>query len=180
MTSYIESTRMPNEDIRYEAHLSVWSLAPNFITGAAFLAGSVYAYGFTSNVVNNAVSGYVTTALAIIGFILIGSALITFYTTEIAVTDMRVIAKVGLIRRKTMEMLLEKVESLQVDQSVLGRLLDYGTITISAAGEENTRISSIAEPTEVKKSYYESHEANKRRQMAENQTRAGEPTATQG
>ncbi len=180
MTSYIESTRMPNEAICYEAHLSVWSLAPNFIMGAVFLAASVYVYGFSPEALNDALSGYAMLALAIPGFIMIGSALITFYTTEIAVTDMRVIAKVGLIRRKTMEMLLEKVESLQIDQSYLGRLLDYGTVTISAAGEENTRIASVAEPAKVKRSYYETHEANKLRHLANNQPQATQRTKTQG
>ena len=83
---------------------------------------------------------------------------------------MRIIAKEGLIRRKTMELLLEKVESLQVDQSVFGRMFDFGTITISAAGDEKTRIDSVAEPILLKQSYYETSTHIKSRQAVINET----------
>ena len=164
MASYIETSKMPNEDIRYQAYLSVWSLAPKFILGALLLGASVLVYGFAPEVLTDPVRIIGMAVLAFIGFFVIGSALSVFYTTEIAVTDLRIIAKVGLIRRQTMDLLLEKVESLQVDQSVFGSMLNFGTITISAAGEENTRINSVAEPIQLKQSYYETHTANKNQQ----------------
>lgn len=71
-------------------------------------------------------------------------------TTEIAVTDRRVIVKRGLIRRSTMEMNLRQVESVQVNQTVLGRLLDYGTVTIKGTGSGIEPISKIAEPLRLR------------------------------
>lgn len=56
------------------------------------------------------------------------------WTTEIAVTDKRVIYKRGFINRHTIEMNMDKVASVDVDQSILGRMLDYGTITVQGTG----------------------------------------------
>ena len=56
------------------------------------------------------------------------------WTTEIAVTDRRVVLKRGFIRRHTVEMNMQKVESVDVDQTQLGRLFDYGTVTIRGTG----------------------------------------------
>jgi uncharacterized membrane protein YdbT with pleckstrin-like domain len=59
------------------------------------------------------------------------------FTTEIDVTDKRVIYKKGFIRRETVEMNMDKIVSIDVKQSILGRILDYGTITINGAGDNN-------------------------------------------
>ena len=56
------------------------------------------------------------------------------WITEIAVTSRRIIYKRGLIRRMTAEMNLDKVESVGVNQSILGRILDYGTIDVRGTG----------------------------------------------
>ncbi len=60
------------------------------------------------------------------------------WTTEIAVTDRRVILKHGFIRRATMEMNLAKVESIDVDQTLTGRLFNYGNVTIRGTGSSNS------------------------------------------
>ncbi len=67
-------------------------------------------------------------------------------TTELAVTDRRVIAKFGFIRRNTIELSHRKVESMNVDQGMLGRLLNFGTLTIKGSGGTSTPIANIAEP----------------------------------
>jgi uncharacterized membrane protein YdbT with pleckstrin-like domain len=71
-------------------------------------------------------------------------------STELAVTDRRVITKVGLIRRTTMEMNLSKVESVVVDQGVLGRLLDYGTVIVKGTGGGLEPLSMIDGPLEFR------------------------------
>jgi len=73
-------------------------------------------------------------------------ALLNYYTSEFALTDRRLIAKTGIISRKSVELLLAKVESIQVDQSVLGRLLGYGTITVVGTGGGRTPFRRIADP----------------------------------
>jgi uncharacterized membrane protein YdbT with pleckstrin-like domain len=68
------------------------------------------------------------------------------WTTEIDVTDRRIIYKRGFIRRHTVEMNMAKVESVDVDQSILGRMLDYGDITIRGTGIGIEPLHNIGAP----------------------------------
>jgi len=68
------------------------------------------------------------------------------WTTESDITNLRVIHKTGFIKRRTFEMSLNKVESVDVNQSLLGRLMNYGDVTIQGVGEGTQTISTIASP----------------------------------
>jgi Bacterial membrane flanked domain. len=68
------------------------------------------------------------------------------WTTETDVTNLRVVHKTGFIKRRTFEMALDKVESVDVNQSILGRLLNYGDVTILGVGEGRETITTIASP----------------------------------
>jgi uncharacterized membrane protein YdbT with pleckstrin-like domain len=72
------------------------------------------------------------------------------WTTETDVTNMRVVHKTGFIKRRTFEMALDKVESVDVYQSIMGRLLDYGNVTIKGVGEGREDITTIASPLEFR------------------------------
>ena len=67
-------------------------------------------------------------------------------TTETDVTNRRVVHKTGFIKRRTFEMALDKVESVDVNQSIMGRILNYGDVTIMGVGEGKETIRTIAEP----------------------------------
>ena len=77
------------------------------------------------------------------------------YTDEFAVTNRRVIVKTGLISRKTLEMNLSKIESVNVDQSIFGRLLGYGTITIIGTGGTRESFPNISKPLQFRKKFQE-------------------------
>ncbi|MHB0772105.1 PH domain-containing protein [Bradyrhizobium sp. 5.13L] len=68
------------------------------------------------------------------------------FTTETDVTNLRVVHKTGFIKRRTFEMALDKVESVDVDQTILGRILNYGDVTIRGVGEGIETIRTIASP----------------------------------
>lgn len=68
------------------------------------------------------------------------------YSTELAVTDKRVIAKFGFIRRQTIELKHSKVESLQVNQGILGRIFNFGSINIIGSGGTTAPIPYIKDP----------------------------------
>jgi len=68
------------------------------------------------------------------------------WTTETDVTNMRVVHKTGFIRRRTFEMSLDKVESVDVNQSFAGRVMNYGDLTIQGVGEGTQTISTVASP----------------------------------
>ena len=91
------------------------------------------------------------------GFLLLYSILlgvqatIVMFTTEFAVTNRRVIAKTGFIRRHTLEILLSKVESVSVNQNILGRLLNFGTVTVTGTGGTRESFRAIVDPIDVRK-----------------------------
>jgi uncharacterized membrane protein YdbT with pleckstrin-like domain len=69
------------------------------------------------------------------------------FTTETDVTDRRVVHKTGFINRHTFEIGLDKIASVEVDQSIPGRLLNYGNVTIVGMGEMRPQpIKTIASP----------------------------------
>jgi len=90
-------------------------------------------------------------------------ALLTFFiapiiekaTSEFAITDKRVIVKVGLISRKTLEMNISKIETVNVNQGILGRMLGYGTVTVVGTGGTKEAFNSISSPLEFRKHFQE-------------------------
>ena len=74
-------------------------------------------------------------------------------------TNKRVIAKVGFIWRKTVEMNIPKIESLQVKQGILGRLFNYGSVIVSGAGNPQAPIPGISNPVLFKNRYFEVQES---------------------
>ena len=72
------------------------------------------------------------------------------WTTETDVTNLRVVHKTGFIKRRTFEMSLDKVESVDVNQSILGRLLSYGNVTVRGVGEGVETIRTIASPLDFR------------------------------
>ena len=73
-----------------------------------------------------------------------------FISAEFAITNLRVVAKEGFVKRKTMEVLLNRVESIKVNQGVMGRILNYGTVTISGTGGVSDPIEKLRSPLEFK------------------------------
>lgn len=130
MASYVENTLIKDEKIIYEGKISIWSLLPLMLLGLIFLP-------------------------VWIGIVFWLAALIRYLTTELAFTNKRVIAKFGFISRKTIELNLSKVESLQVNQGILGRIFNFGTLIISGAGNPQAPIPGISNPMTFRRSFME-------------------------
>ena len=134
MASYLEGALIKDEKIVYTGNISLWNLAPLIILGLLFLA----LYG--------------------IGIIFWLVAFIRYKTTELAVTNKRVIAKFGFISRHTVEINITKVESIQVNQDVLGRIFNYGSLTISGVGSQQAPIPGISKPMEFRRAFMEAQD----------------------
>jgi len=155
--SYVKDNLMPDEKVLYSAHIhpalfipSIFYFVIAFAIGIfAFSLGSKYSSGSSSSSV---IAFFSFTLLCVSVFIFLVSillglqALIIILTTEFAVTNRRVIAKTGFIRRHTLEMLLLKIESVAVQQSILGRLLDFGTVTVTGTGGTREGFKAIVDP----------------------------------
>lgn len=124
--SYVEKALANNETIKLEAKLT-WRSFPFSIILSVCL---IPYFG-----------------LGLIGLFRIW---LTIRCYEFAVTDRRIIAKRGIISRKTCEINLKKVESVQIDQGLLGRMLNYGTLIISGTGTVSATIPDIDNPVIVK------------------------------
>jgi len=81
--------------------------------------------------------------------------LISMATGKFAITNKRVILKYGLIKRRTLEMNIAKIESVIVNQSILGRLLNYGTIVVIGTGGTKEPFACITDPLSFRKKFQE-------------------------
>ena len=136
MASYVEGALTKGEQVVYQGKVSVWSLSPLIFLGIIFLL----AWGF--------------------GIIFWVAAAIRYFTTELAITNKRVIAKFGLISRSTIEINLQKIESIQVNQGILGRIFNYGSIVVSGAGNPQAPIPGISSPLQFRRAFVDTQENN--------------------
>ena len=89
--------------------------------------------------------------VVVIGLVLFVPPWIARRSSEFAVTTKRVIVKTGLIQRRTLELLLRQVEAISVDQSFMGRVFNYGSITLSGTGGVREVFHNIAAPLEFRR-----------------------------
>jgi uncharacterized membrane protein YdbT with pleckstrin-like domain len=88
-------------------------------------------------------------------FVLFIPPILKMISSEFGITNKRVIIKTGFLSRKTVEMNINKVESVNVDQGLLGRLLGYGTIKIIGTGGSKETFDKIMNPLEFRKKFQE-------------------------
>jgi uncharacterized membrane protein YdbT with pleckstrin-like domain len=126
VASYVESNLLPGEQVVYQTQLhAIIYLSPALIV----LAG--IALGFYLGPLGG---------LAVLG------AWIRQWSSEFAVTSRRVIIKTGWISRRTIELNMSKVESVEVAQDIIARMLNYGTITVIGTGGTKEPFSLINDP----------------------------------
>jgi len=89
---------------------------------------------------------------AAVGLAMLFHAWFRRWTTEIDITDRRIVYKHGFIRRHTVEMNMDKVESVDVDQSILGRLFNYGDVVIRGTGVGFEPLHNVDAPLELRNS----------------------------
>ena len=136
MASYVSSVVTPGEKVLHQGHLSGWSQFWLWLIGLPLLL----AFGA--------------------GLVLWIVAWVRMRTTELAVTNRRVIAKFGLIRRDTIEIQVGKIESVQVHQSMAGRILGYGKVIFSGAGTPQVTIDNLADPIGFRSAVISAQEAS--------------------
>jgi len=128
--SYIDDSLIAGERVLHRSRISWWTLMPRILLGLLLL-------------------------VVVVGLYFLVDAWIRRRTTEIAITNKRVIAKIGFIRRETVEINLDKVEALRVEQGFWGRILNFGTLFISGAGSSVAPIPGIADPLEFRRKFME-------------------------
>lgn len=148
--SYLQRILQPGETLRYvgRLHWIVYLPGLALFAIAVALAAAIVAAKQLGNFVP-----YLLIALdlvMLVSLLTLLAAAVRRWTTEIAVTDRRVIFKRGLIRRHTIEMNMDKVETVDVDQSLAGRLLGYGDIVVRGTGSSIEPFRKIAAPLDFR------------------------------
>jgi uncharacterized membrane protein YdbT with pleckstrin-like domain len=146
--SYVQSVLQPGERVRHISSIH-WIV---YWPGVVIALLAVIAYWLSDTRYLPGLWRYTAYALALVAVVLLTQQWFQWWVTEIAVTDRRVIYKKGLIRRQTNEMNMDKVESVQIDQSILGRMLDYGDVKLLGTGEGFETLRTIASPIELRNS----------------------------
>ena len=142
--SYVDENLMIDETVIYKANVH-WLVFLPTITTFLTSVSLVLIGGIKKEEIGLIMMlfGLFLFVLSILSFI---NALIIKNTTELAITSKRVIAKTGLISRRTTELNHSKVESFKVNQSIFGRIFNCGTIVINGTGGGKTRINNIDDP----------------------------------
>ena len=146
--SYVERVLQPGEQVRHISSIHWIVYWPG--VAVALLAMAAYWFGATRWLPTAWL--YTAYALALVAVVLLVREWYQWWITEIAVTNRRVIYKRGLIRLHTNEMNMDKVESVQVGQSFLGRMFDFGTVKILGTGEGIEALRTIASPIKLRNS----------------------------
>jgi uncharacterized membrane protein YdbT with pleckstrin-like domain len=94
---------------------------------------------------------YVGAGVIVLALLLAAGPWLRYISSEFAVTDKRVLARLGLIQRHSLETLLSKIEAIGVEQDLTGRLLNYGTITLTGTGGTRETITKIPAPLEFRR-----------------------------
>lgn len=132
--SYVETALVPGERVLYLGRISWWSMFWPWVLLGVLLAPVV------------------------VGLVLLGIAWVKRRTTEVAITNRRVILKRGFIQRDTIELNIQKIESVQVVQGLLGRLFDYGTLVVAGGGNPFADIEGIADPLGFRRAFLTAQE----------------------
>lgn len=135
---YIDDNLLPGEQVVYKASLH-WIIYLRAVVVVLIGAGLL------------AVEPTVGALGMLLGLVLAVPAYVRARTSEFGVTTKRVVIKMGLIRRRTVELLLKHVEAMAVDQSVAGRLLNFGSITLSGTGGVREVFHNISAPLDFRR-----------------------------
>jgi uncharacterized membrane protein YdbT with pleckstrin-like domain len=154
--SYVDATLVPGESVAYRARLHWIVLAPAALVGSAVaLAGIAL---LLIALLKRGPEGHASVPLIVlaVALLLVGSAwtaaaVIRWKATEITVTSRRVLIKTGVLHRHTTEILLAKVESVSIDESLAGRMLGFGQVTVHGTGGTPETFERIARPHEFRR-----------------------------
>src|SRR5262245_6352581 len=137
---YIEANLLPGETVVQRAKLH-WIVFLKAL--AVFVVGLALLY-FDPKLIGLIVMAF--------GLLMALPPWIERVSSEFGVTSKRVIIKVGVIKRRTLELLIRQVEAISVDQSLTGRMLNYGTITLTGTGGVKETFHNISHPLEFRRS----------------------------
>jgi len=145
MGRYIDDILQPGEKVLYSTNAHWMFYLPAIAAWIVALALLIFSRMVASDMLTLVCLSLAAVA-ALAALYWTATAWFHRWTTETDVTNFRIVHKTGFIKRRTFEMSLDKVESVDVNQSILGRIMNYGDVTILGVGEGRETIRTIAAP----------------------------------
>jgi uncharacterized membrane protein YdbT with pleckstrin-like domain len=146
--AYVNSVLQPGETVKVIGRLHWINYLKAFLLLAVAVA--LLLYGAQDATKAQRTVTYVGWLVLAVAVVMLLAAWFTRQMTELSVTNHRVVYKTGFLRRHTVEMNMDKVETVNVDQSIMGRILGYGTIHVLGTGQGIEGLRRIAHPIEVR------------------------------
>jgi uncharacterized membrane protein YdbT with pleckstrin-like domain len=146
--AYVNSVLQPGETVKVIGRLHWINYLRSFLLLAIAVVLLLYGTQEASKAARTAT--YVGWLVLAVAVVMLLSAWFTRQMTELSVTNHRVVYKTGFLRRHTVEMNMDKVETVNVDQSILGRILGYGTIHVLGTGQGIESLRRIGHPLMVR------------------------------
>ena len=145
--SYLSSNLLEQENILQREKMHWGYLFLPAINGLICITLLIYSYQNSS---------YIMAFICFVGFLLLTLKPIESYvSTEFGITNRRVVSKLGLITRDTSEIYLDKIESSDIKQGILGRIFNFGDVVIAGSGGNEVRFKGVGKPMELKKKIQE-------------------------
>lgn len=153
--SYVEKHLIPGETVQYQTNLHWIVMLGHAGLAAFFLLAGIALLVFSFSTWHNAESHstaliWLALASLVVAGVLLGIGVVKRNATEMSLTNKRVIVKTGLATRRTIELLLSRIESVVVEESAMGRVLGYGTVIIRGTGGTPEVFEKIAHPLEFR------------------------------
>ena len=145
---YVEKVLQPEESVIYKTTVHWFVYLHACLWGALALVALIVSMRFDST--GASVMQWIALALLIVAVLMALVAWIRRITTELAITSRRIIYKSGLLKRTTFELNRSSVESVNVEQSVLGRLLGYGHVELKGTGTSSQHMPLIHDPLQFR------------------------------
>jgi uncharacterized membrane protein YdbT with pleckstrin-like domain len=149
--SYASKHLIPDEKLLYETRLS-WVVLfwPVIVPSLILLGlGGYFVYHYAHADTNNMKE--IGVGLIVVAALVFGIGLTKRNATEMAVTNKRVLIKQGVFGRRTLEILLQKIESIAVEESMGGRILGFGTVIVRGTGGTPEPFKKMAHPLEFRR-----------------------------
>jgi uncharacterized membrane protein YdbT with pleckstrin-like domain len=163
MGSYVDKNLGKDETIMYSASVSLWRYWVSFLIGGFFAFGALL--GMAASLSGKSGNGMVGSKFeAVVLFIALGVIawpLIARKSTELVITSKRLIAKFGVTSTQSIEIRFDRIETVRVKQSLMGRILNYGDIVVTGTGSTFDPIPDISKPMKFRAALNDAMEATR-------------------
>jgi uncharacterized membrane protein YdbT with pleckstrin-like domain len=163
MGSYVDKNLGQDEAVRYSASVSLWKYWFSLMVGVFLVFGALLglAASFSSKTGGGFLGAKFYAVILLVALGVIAWPLIARSSTELVITSKRLIAKFGIVSTQSIEIRFDRIETVRVNQSLMGRILNYGDIVVTGTGSTFDPIPNISKPMQFRAALNDAMEATR-------------------